>query len=29
MAWGTVKVDEQRVRFVVSAKRGEKTMSAM
>jgi len=26
MAWGTVNVDEQRVRFVVSAKRGEKTM---
>ena len=26
MAWGTVKVDEQRVRFVVSASRQEKTM---
>ena len=29
MAWGTVNVDEQRVRFVVSAKRGEKTMRAL
>src|SRR5580700_4538911 len=29
MAWGTVNVDEQRVRFVVSAKRGEKNMSAL
>jgi transposase InsO family protein len=29
MAWGMVNVDEQRVRFVVSAKRGEKTMSAL
>jgi transposase InsO family protein len=29
MAWGTVNVDEQRVRFVVSAKRGAKSMSAL
>jgi putative transposase len=27
VAWGTVNVDEQRIRFVVSAKRGEKSMS--
>jgi putative transposase len=26
MAWGTVKVDDQRVRFVVSANGREKTM---
>jgi transposase InsO family protein len=26
MAWGTVNVDEQRMRFVVSAKHGERTM---
>jgi transposase InsO family protein len=26
MAWGTVNIDEQRMRFVVSAKRGERTM---
>jgi transposase len=26
MAWGTVNVDEQRMRFVVSASRGEKSM---
>jgi transposase InsO family protein len=29
MAWGTVNVEEQRVRFVVSAKRGDKTMRAL
>jgi transposase len=29
MAWGTVDVKDQRVRFVVSAKRGDKTMRAL
>jgi transposase InsO family protein len=29
MAWGTVKVDEQRIRFVVSASRREKTMEQL
>ena len=29
MAWGTVDVKEQRVRFVVSAKRGDKGMRAL
>ena len=29
MAWGSVNVDDQRVRFVVCAKRGEKTMRAL
>jgi transposase InsO family protein len=29
MAWGTVNVDEQRVRFVVSASRREKTVRAL
>jgi transposase InsO family protein len=29
MAWGTVNIDEQRMRFVVSASRGEKTMRAL
>ena len=29
MAWGTVKVDDQRVRFVVRAGRREKTMRAL
>ena len=29
MAWGTVNVDEQRVRFVVSASRREKTMQEL
>jgi transposase InsO family protein len=29
MAWGTVNVDDQRMRFVVSAKRGAKTMRAL
>jgi transposase InsO family protein len=29
MAWGTVNVEDQRVRFVVSAKRGDKTMRAL
>src|ERR1700689_186915 len=29
MAGGTVNVDEQRIRLVVSAKRGEKSMSAL
>ena len=26
MAWGNVDIDEQRVRFVVSASRGEQSM---
>src|SRR5271156_2281459 len=29
MAWGTVNVDEQRMRFVVSASRGEKTLQQL
>ncbi len=29
MAWSTVNVDDQRVRFVVSATRGDKTMRAL
>ncbi len=29
MAWGTVNVDEQRVRFVVSASRREKSMQQL
>ena len=29
MAWGTMNVDDQRVRFVVSASRQEKTMRAL
>jgi len=29
MAWGTVKVEDQRVRFAVSAKRGDKAMGAL
>jgi transposase InsO family protein len=29
MAWRTVNVDEQRVRFVLSVKRGDKTMRAL
>ena len=29
MAWGTVNVDEQRMRFVVGATRGEKSMQAL
>ena len=29
MAWGTVHVDEQRMRFVVSASRGETTLQRL
>ena len=29
MTWGTGNVDEQRIRFVVSAKRGEKSLSML
>ena len=29
MAWRTVEVEEQRIRFVVSASRGEQTMSSL